>query len=57
MNRQLVKGQMLKLLAFVPLKLADGKIVYGAGIDSNIDQAAVRAIISGLNRVKLGIIL
>ena len=48
------KGADAQALAFVPLKLADGKIVYGAGIDSNIDQAAVRAIISGLNRVKLG---
>ncbi len=48
------KGADAQALAFVPLKLADGSIVYGAGIDSNIDQAAVRAIISGLNRVKLG---
>ena len=48
------KGADAQALAFVPLKLADGSIVYGAGIDSNIDQAAVRAIISGLNRVELG---
>ena len=38
------KGADAQALAFVPLKLADGKIVYGAGIDSNIDQAAVKQL-------------
>ena len=44
------KGANAKALAFVPIKLDDREIVYGGGIDSNIDQAAVKAIISGLNR-------
>ena len=44
------KGANAKALAFVPIKLDDKEIVYGGGIDSNIDQAAVKAIISGLNR-------
>ena len=30
--------------------LDNKEIVYGGGIDSNIDQAAIKAIISGLNR-------
>ena len=34
------------------LKLPDGEVVYGVGIDTNIDQAAVRAIVAGLNRIK-----
>ncbi len=38
-------------MAYVPLKLADGTVVYGAGADTNIDQAAVRAIVAGLNRI------
>jgi hypothetical protein len=41
-------------LAFVPLKLKADTVMYGVGIDSNIDQAAVRAIIAGLNRVSGG---
>jgi len=37
--------------AYVPLKLDDGRIVFGVGTDTNIDQAAVRAIVAGLNRI------
>ena len=50
------KGANAKALAFVPIKLNEEEIVYGVGIDSNIDQAAIKAIISGLNRyaLKLG---
>ena len=51
MSRRWVKGYML---AFVPLKLNADRVVYGVGIDSNIDQAAVCAIIAGLNRGKRG---
>ena len=45
------KGANAQALAFVPIKLTDGRVLYGAGIDSNIDQAAVRAIVAGLNRI------
>lgn len=38
-------------MAYVPLKLSDSTVVYGAGADTNIDQAAVRAIVAGLNRI------
>ena len=50
------KGANARALAFVPIKLNEEEIVYGVGIDSNIDQAAIKAIISGLNRyaLKLG---
>ena len=48
------KGADAQALAFVPLTLDSGANVFGVGIDSNIDQAAVRAIIAGLNRVALG---
>ena len=48
------KGADAQALAFVPLKLNADRVVYGVGIDSNIDQAAVRAIIAGLNRVEAG---
>jgi 2-isopropylmalate synthase len=45
------KGADAQAMAYVPLKLKDNGVVFGVGIDSNIDQAAVRAIIAGLNRI------
>lgn len=44
-------GADAKAIAYVPLMLSNGKTVYGAGVDTNIDQAAVRAIIAALNRL------
>jgi len=41
-------------VAYVPLKLAGGRMLFGVGIDTNIDQAAVRAIVAGLNRMLHG---
>jgi 2-isopropylmalate synthase len=48
------KGADAQALAFVPLTLDSGATIFGVGVDSNIDQAAVRAIIAGLNRVARG---
>jgi 2-isopropylmalate synthase len=45
------KGADAQALAYVPLQLAGNGVVFGVGVDSNIDQAAVRAIIAGLNRI------
>ncbi len=45
------KGADARAVAYVPLKLDDGRCVYGVGSDTNIDQAAVRAIVAGLNRM------
>jgi len=45
------KGADAQAMAYVPLKLADHGVIFGVGIDSNIDQAAVRAIVAGLNRI------
>lgn len=45
------KGADAQALAYVPLKLAKNGVVFGVGADSNIDQAAVRAVIAGLNRI------
>jgi 2-isopropylmalate synthase len=51
-NEQAVgKGADALALAYVPLKLADNGVIFGVGADSNIDQAAVRAIVAGLNRI------
>ena len=53
-HEQAVGKEQMHRHAFVPLTLDSGANVFGVGIDSNIDQAAVRAIIAGLNRVALG---
>jgi 2-isopropylmalate synthase len=45
------KGADAQAQAYVPLKLAGNGVIYGVGADSNIDQAAVRAIVAGLNRI------
>jgi len=45
------KGADAQALAYVPLKLAGNGVMFGVGADSNIDQAAVRAIVAGLNRI------
>jgi len=45
------RGADAQALAYVPLKLEDGTMIFGVGTDSNIDQAAVRAIVAGLNRI------
>ena len=44
------KGANATALAYVPLEFDDGKVLFGVGSDTNIDQAAVRAIVAGLNR-------
>ncbi|MEN7972465.1 MAG: 2-isopropylmalate synthase [Verrucomicrobiota bacterium] len=45
------KGADAQALAYVPLKLSDNGVIFGVGADSNINQAAVRAIVAGLNRI------
>lgn len=45
------KGADAQALAYVPLKLTGNGVIFGVGADSNIDQAAVHAIVAGLNRI------
>ena len=45
------KGADAHAVAYVPLKLPDDDVLFGVGKDTNITQAAVRAIIAGLNRM------
>lgn len=44
------KGADAIAVAYVPLRFDNGKTLFGVGTGTNIDQAAVRAIIAGLNR-------
>ena len=50
-EQALGKGADATAVAYVPLKLSDDTVLFGVGHDTNIDQAAVRAIVAGLNRV------
>ena len=50
-EQALGKGAEAMAVAYVPLRRENGKTFFGVGIDTNIDQAAVRAVISGLNRI------
>ncbi len=45
------KGADAIAVAYVPLRLTDNGILFGVGRDTNIDQAAIRAIVAGLNRM------
>ncbi len=44
------EGADAKAMAYVPLDIPEMGVVFGVGSDSNIDQAAVKAIVAGLNR-------
>ncbi|MCY2928498.1 MAG: 2-isopropylmalate synthase [Planctomycetota bacterium] len=44
------KGADARAVAYVPLEMPGGKVIFGVGSDTNIDQAAVRAIVAALNR-------
>lgn len=45
------KGADAYAVAYVPLRLPDNGILFGVGKDTNITQAAVRAIVAGRNRM------
>jgi len=44
-------GADARAVAYVPLKFPPNTVIHGVGMDTNIDQAAVYAIIAGLNRM------
>ncbi|MBN1556220.1 MAG: 2-isopropylmalate synthase [Phycisphaerae bacterium] len=44
------KGSDARAMAYISLAFEDGTALFGAGSDTNIDQAAVRAILAAMNR-------
>jgi 2-isopropylmalate synthase len=44
-------GEEASAIAYIQVKTADGKIRWGAGVDTSIELASVRAVLSALNRV------
>jgi 2-isopropylmalate synthase len=46
----LSSGEEASAIAYIQIKLANGKSFWGAGVDTNIELASVRAVLSALNR-------
>jgi 2-isopropylmalate synthase len=44
-------GEQAAAIAYIQIKTADGKTRWGAGVDTNIELASVRAVMSALNRL------
>ncbi len=44
-------GEEAAAIAYIQIKAADGKVRWGAGVDTNIAFASVRAVLSALNRL------
>lgn len=47
----LASGEEAAAIAYIQIKTADGKSRWGAGVDTNIELASVRAVLSALNRL------
>ena len=45
-------GEAAAAIAYIQIKTADGKSRWGAGVDTNIELASVRAVLSALNRLE-----
>ena len=43
-------GEEASAIAYIQIKTADSKVRWGAGVDTNIELASVRAVLSALNR-------
>ena len=46
----LSSGEAAAAISYIQIKGADGKTRWGAGVDTNIELASVRAVLSAMNR-------
>ena len=44
-------GETAAAIAYIQIKTADGQSRWGAGVDTNIELASVKAVLSALNRL------
>ncbi len=49
-EHSLGSGAEARAVSYIQIKLADGRTLFGAGVDTNIEVASIRAIVSALNR-------
>jgi len=47
----LSSGETAAAIAYIQIKTAEGTSRWGAGVDTNIELASVRAVLSALNRL------
>jgi 2-isopropylmalate synthase len=47
----LASGEGAAAISYIQIKTTDGKTRWGAGVDTNIELASVRAVLSALNRI------
>lgn len=47
-------GEEASAIAYIQIRQPDGKTRWGAGVDTNIELASVRAVLSALNRAGIG---
>lgn len=47
----LSSGETAAAISYIQVKTADGKSRWGAGVDTNIELASVKAVLSALNRL------
>ena len=43
-------GEKASAIACIQIKHADGKLRWGAAVDTNIERASIKAVLSALNR-------
>jgi 2-isopropylmalate synthase len=49
-EQSLSSGTEASAIAYVQIKLSSGRTVWGAGVDTNIELASIKAVISAVNR-------
>jgi 2-isopropylmalate synthase len=47
----LSSGEGAAAISYIQIKTADGEMKWGAGVDTNIELASVKAVLSALNRL------
>ncbi len=51
-EQSLSSGTEASALSFIQIKTATGKTVWGAGVDTNIELASIKAVLSAVNRAQ-----
>lgn len=49
-EQSLSSGTEAAALSFIQIKTSTGKLVWGAGVDTNIELASIKAVLSAVNR-------
>lgn len=49
-EQSLEAGSEASAISYIQIKLASGKTVWGAGVDTNIELASIKAVVSAVNR-------